>query len=331
MNTRPVFEKPLKNLPIGVIAGGDSAERGVSLRSGRSVFTALRDRGFKVAFFDVSGKDALNAVVQTGIRLVFIALHGRFGEDGSVQRYFEEKQIPYTGSGPEASSRAIDKLVSKKYFDEVGLATAPAVVYNRMENPDPEPFCADEYPVVVKPRHEGSSIGLGIDRSTVELKEMAEKAFTCYDDILVEQFIPGRELSVGILDGGALPVIEILPRSGVYDYQAKYHDADAAYRVPAELKERQTAIVQSAAERAHQSLGCAGFSRVDMRFRDDGTVFILEVNTIPGLTERSLFPKAAKAQGIDFGELCERIILQVGREHSQNGANGISAPQEQEL
>ncbi len=295
----------LKKYKIGILAGGPSSERVISLKSGSTVRGALEGAGLLPVFIDVSEDSLMSAVEEAGIDVVFIALHGRFGEDGTVQRMLEGKGIPYTGSGPEASHLALDKLASKKLFEEKGLNTPLYKVAKRgcFETPDVN------VPCVVKPRYEGSSVGLSVVEDESLIAEAVSIAAEFDEDIIIEEFIPGREITVGVLEGKALPVVEIIPAEGVYDFEAKYNSKDTRYIVPAELDPETALKAQDAGLKAHNALGCADFSRVDMRLSEDGKVYILEVNTIPGLTERSLLPMAAGAAGVDFLGLCVKMLL----------------------
>ncbi|MFQ5953071.1 MAG: D-alanine--D-alanine ligase, partial [Candidatus Omnitrophota bacterium] len=302
----------LKKYKIGVLAGGSSSEREISLKSGKAVFSALQDMGMNTAFIDVNEDDFFSKVDQADIDVAFIALHGKFGEDGTVQRMLAEKNITYTGSGPEASHMALDKLASKERFSEQGLRIPEYKVIRSFEEITREEVWI---PCVVKPRSEGSSIGLSVVSSRDELDKAIEKASFYGEDIIIERFIEGREITVGIIDGRALPVVEIIPAGGCYDFDAKYQSEKTRYVVPAEISREASDSAQEAALRAHRALGCEEFSRVDMRLSSEGEIFVLEVNTIPGLTERSLLPMAAKASGLDFQQLCVEILRgAIGRE-----------------
>lgn len=292
----------LKKYKIGVLAGGFSSEREISLKSGKAVFEALLSRGLDVRFIDITGP-ALDEGMD--IDVAFIALHGRFGEDGTVQRMLTDRRITYTGSGPEASRIALDKIESKNKFIAAGLNVAEHVVARKGESFDEEKLWC---PSVVKPRYEGSSVGLTVVTSPGKLKKAVEEAWNYGSDVMIESFIPGRELTVGILEEKALPVVEIIAAGGVYDFVAKYKAGDTRYIVPADLDESVYKRAQEAGLRAHQALGCHGLSRVDLRVTYEGELFVLEVNTIPGMTERSLLPMAARAAGMDFAELCMRIV-----------------------
>lgn len=292
----------LKRYKIGVLAGGFSSEREISLKSGKAVFEALRAQGLDVSFIDITGPSLDDRM---DIDVAFIALHGRFGEDGTVQKMLAERRITYTGSGPDASRVALDKISSKDKFKAAGLKVAEDIIVRKAGAFSPDDVWC---PCVVKPRYEGSSVGLTVVRSRETLKKAVDDASGFGDDIIIEKFIPGRELTVGILDEEPLPVVEIVAAGGVYDFVAKYKAGDTKYICPADIERGVYKRAQEAGLRAHQSLGCKGLSRVDIRMTPDGELFVLEVNTIPGMTERSLLPMAARAAGLDFGELCCRIL-----------------------
>lgn len=296
----------LKRYRVGVLAGGPSNEREISLKSGNAVFNALKGSGLDAVLIDADENEFSKKVDSSKINAAFIALHGRFGEDGTVQRMLEEKRIPYTGSGPESSRLALDKLASKEAFRKAGLHVPRHKVLPRGED-----FSKLEisFPCVVKPRYEGSSIGLSVVQDENDMHKAIDEASEFGEEVIIEEFIPGREITVGVLDGKALPVIEIVPAEGVYDFSAKYHSKCTQYIAPAKLEEKAYSASQEAGLKAHLALGCRGFSRVDIRLSSEGKPFILEVNTIPGLTERSLLPMAAKAAGLDFPGLCVKMLL----------------------
>jgi D-alanine-D-alanine ligase len=291
---------------IGVLAGGPSNERSISLRSGRAVHDALLGEGLDSVFLDV--KNDIDEIIEKScIDVAFIALHGRFGEDGTVQRMLEDAGIPYTGSGVEASAAALDKAVSKDLFIKNSIPVPKHVVLIKGR---PYPGALDELgmPIVVKPHLEGSSIGLSIVNDKNLLQDAIDKAFEYGDKVILEEYINGRELTVGILNDEALPVIEIVPKNKIYDYDAKYKDSATKYLVPAPISEDVSKNARRLGVMAHKTLGCRSFSRVDMMMAPSGDIFVLEVNTIPGMTERSLLPKAARATGLRFGSLCVKIL-----------------------
>ncbi|HPS20018.1 MAG TPA: D-alanine--D-alanine ligase [Candidatus Omnitrophota bacterium] len=294
----------VKGKKIGVLAGGCSSERDVSLRSGKAVFDALSKAGIDTVFVDIKD-ESLSFLRQNMFDVAFIALHGKFGEDGTIQAMFEERNIPYTGSGSAASRTALDKIASKRKFEAAGISVPRCYFLDEKGG-----YPADiKYPCVVKPQYEGSSVGLTIVNSGSGMEGAIEKAKPCGGRVMIEEFIEGRELTVGILRDKALPVVEIVAVGGVYDFNAKYKATTTKYIAPADLDQNDARRAQDLAERAHNALGCRSFSRVDIRMKPDGAMYVLEVNTIPGLTERSLLPMAAKAAGLDFTGLCGEILL----------------------
>ncbi|HEX7896320.1 MAG TPA: D-alanine--D-alanine ligase [Planctomycetota bacterium] len=294
---------------IGVLMGGTSSEREVSLRSGAAVAGALRSIGHAVVEIDLRTETGAELEGQA-IDVAFIAMHGRFGEDGTLQRLLQDKGIPFTGSGPQASRSAMDKVEAKRLFKQHGVETPPHRVIARGDSVALLEQCARAlgYPVVMKPRSEGSSVGVTVHRDRTTLLDGAAEAFRHDAIALMEKFIAGRELTIGILDGQALPIVEMRPKDGFFSYEAKYERADTRYIVDPEMSDLDKRRVQRAALEAHKSLGCEGVSRVDAILTPLCSVHVLEVNTIPGMTERSLLPKAAAAAGVDFPRLCWRLV-----------------------
>ncbi|MCM8779620.1 MAG: D-alanine--D-alanine ligase [Candidatus Omnitrophica bacterium] len=304
---------------IGVLMGGPSAEREISLKSGKAVYKALSEAGFEVLAIDiVSDNPQLNAKIleESKIDVAFIALHGAFGEDGLIQSILENLDIPYTGSGPRASSLAMDKVASRRIFQESGLSVPK---YVEIRDRDYELNNTLSPPLVVKPVSNGSSIGLSIVEEASDLARALEIAFSLDKRVIVEEYIAGREFTVGILDKAALPVIEIKPRNKFFDFEAKYKAGMTDYIVPAEIPQDLSLRAQDAGLAAHRALGCNGFSRVDMILGQDEKFYILELNSIPGLTETSLLPKAAGAIGIDFLKLCT-ILIEAAYEKAKDKA-----------
>ena len=290
---------------VAVLAGGVSNEREISLRSGKAVYNALIQEGVSAFFVDLRD-DIYDIIKSKSINVAFLALHGKFGEDGTIQKILDAAGIPYTGSGAEASGRAMDKIASKKSFVKNGIPTPAYIVVEKGAGLN-LPY-QGKFPVVVKPQFEGSSIGLSVVKERADLQKALDNAFEYGSKAILEEYISGRELTVGILNDEPLPVIEIIPKARVYDYKAKYSDPDTQYLVPAPIGEDQAALARSLGVRAHFALGCRSFSRTDMIMDESGNIFVLEVNTIPGMTERSLLPKAAGAAGISFGKLCVKLI-----------------------
>ena len=294
----------MKRLKIAVLMGGPSEEREVSLRSGAAVVKALTATGAKVVPIDVR---ETKFVIPRDAEVVFIALHGTFGEDGTVQRMLEDSGMAYTGSGPEASACAFDKIAAKAKFIEAGIPTPKCEVFDRARC-DLKRLAKLGFPLVVKPARQGSSVGVSIVQEESDLEEACQIAWKYDHHLLAEQFIAGRELTVGIFDGHALPVIEIKPKHDFFTYEAKYTQGQTDYLVPAPLERTIESQVKAVALRAHDCLGCRDFSRVDLILNKKDRPFVLEVNTIPGFTETSLVPKAAHAAGIEFRDLCARLV-----------------------
>jgi D-alanine-D-alanine ligase len=297
----------MKSKKIGVLFGGLSAEREVSLKSGAAVHQALIAQGFNAVTID-AGRDVAEVLKREGVEAAFIALHGRYGEDGCVQGLLELLQIPYTGSGVLASALAMHKLFSKQTFTANGILTAPFRHYRRGETVTVAdlPF---GLPLVVKPVQEGSSVGVSIVKEAVQLEAALTEAFLHDDEILVEQYIKGQEVQVGILDDKPVGAIEIVPKNEFYDFEAKYTDGMAVHIFPARLE---AALYEKALQTglaAHRALGCKGYSRVDLLVTECGDCYVLEVNTLPGMTALSLLPEiAAKGAGLSFEALVSHII-----------------------
>jgi D-alanine-D-alanine ligase len=279
-------------LRVAVLMGGPSAEREVSLRSGQMVVEALQRTGATIIPVVVEGP---GFALPGNLDVAFIALHGTFGEDGQIQRILEERGVTYTGSDAEASERAFDKIISKECFVGAGI---------------PTPRYGDDarFPVVVKPARQGSSVGVSIVRDKSALEAACAKAREYDGRILVEEFIRGRELTVGLLGNRELPVIEIQTPDSFFGYEEKYTPGAAKEIVPAPLESQVALKAQCFARLAYERLGCRDFSRVDLMLSDRGELFVLEVNTIPGLTANSLLPKAAEAAGIKMPDLCVRMV-----------------------
>ena len=298
----------MQSRKVGVLLGGLSSEREVSLRTGEAVLAALADRGHDVVPIYVD-RDVDVALRQERIEVAFIALHGRWGEDGSIQGMLEMLGIPYTGSDVLASALAMHKTRAKELFRLHNLPTPAYYSIHAQDEIALEDMHGDfGFPCVVKPACEGSSVGVTICHSFEDLAPAVEKALRFDDEILVERFIAGREVSVAVLGDRALGAVEIAPRAGFYDYANKYTRGATDYFVPPRLSPERYRGVLAQALRAHTALGCRGATRVDMMVSDSGNEFILEVNTVPGLTPTSLLPKIADAAGISFGELCEMML-----------------------
>jgi D-alanine-D-alanine ligase len=297
----------LKNIKVGVLGGGVSSEREISLISANEALKALRRQAVDAIFIDINtcDKEKVKNLLSCGMDVVFIALHGEFGEDGRIQQILEEMNIAYTGSSPLASSTAMNKIKSKEIFFKEKIPTAHFTVWQEGSPVSP----SMGYPVVVKPHLGGSSIGLSIVRNAQDLNPALDKVSALNNKAVLEEFIPGRELTVGILEENPLSVIEIAPKTGYFDFTAKYSDGLAEFIVPAKLADDIRKIVQAVALKAHRALGCRHFSRVDIILDKNNCPYVLEVNSIPGLTTHSLLPLAAKHCGISFDELILKMTL----------------------
>lgn len=330
---------------IGVIFGGISTERDISIKSGIAVYNALKQLDYNAILVDPAlGKDGFLHSVEEAeklpkyaeldaqihnkqkylecisssnlneINLAFIVLHGKYGEDGTIQTLLDFKDIPYTGSEPKAHSIGLDKNLSKLLFSSVRIPTPRWTVVRKedVENFELAEELRDEFgkKMVIKPNDQGSTIGVTIvtDGNLDEIHNGVKLASSFSDLVIVEEYIEGREITVGIIGNEALPVIEIVPQSGFYDFEHKYTRGKTEYICPAEIPDDVASFTQELALMAYNIIGAEGFARVDFRLNEDNQPFILEVNTIPGFTETSLVPKAAKAIGIEFPELCQKII-----------------------
>jgi len=297
---------------IGVFFGGESSEREVSLRTGAAAAAALRRKGYEVVEIDIRG-DWLAAIREARIDVAFVALHGRFGEDGCIQGAFEMARIPYTGSGVAASAVAMSKTLAKRVVSAAGVPCAPDAVYEgaAAEDPAPPPF---GFPCVVKPDREGSTIGVSVVRDPAGFRPAVELARRFDGRVLVERYVPGREITVGIVNGRVLPAIEIVPKSGsgFYDYQAKYTAGQTEYVIPVPMDREVLLRAADCTRRAAAALGLRGAARIDYRVDPAGALFFLEANTIPGMTETSLLPKAARFDGLSFDDLVEEILSDAG-------------------
>ena len=302
-------EQSFKRKKIGVMMGGLSREREISLKTGKAILRALTEKGYNASPVDV-GPDIAETLIKEKIEIAFIALHGRFGEDGTVQGMLELMRIPYTGSGVLASALALHKIMAKKFFLCENIPTPTYEVFLREEiEKNPPQNTSLPLPLVVKPAREGSTIGVSIVREENELFPALKEAGKYDDEILVEEFMQGREITVGILEDIPLPIIEIVPKSGFYDYHSKYTKGETEYIIPARIPREKYLYAQDISLKAFQVLDCAGCARVDLMTDEDGNPFVIDVNTMPGMTETSLLPKAASYAGIPFEELVERILL----------------------
>ncbi len=297
---------------VAMLYGGRSTEREVSLRSGAGCAEALRSRGYDVTPVDVDLQVAAQ-LREMKAEVAFVSLHGRWGEDGSIQGLLESMGIPYTGSGVLASALGMDKVFSKLLFRDEGLDVVEYRVFPREKAAHVAvgdlPF---GLPAVVKPAGEGSSVGVHIVREAEALAAACQDAAAYKGDIIVERFVKGMEVNVAVLDRKALGAIEIVPSREFYDYVAKYTPGTTQYFYPPRLPPEHLKRLHAAAEKAHLALGCDGATRVDFIVPPDGTPYILELNTLPGMTATSLVPKISAGNGISFADLCERLLEGAG-------------------
>lgn len=300
-----------KDTNILVVLGGPSTEAEVSRRTGAAVAQALQAAGYPAEVLEFVPATAQADMIAAAPGVVFNALHGRYGEDGAIQHILEMSGIPYTGSGPVASAVTMDKVVSKRLLMQAGLPTAEFTAYTEQQTR--EEICADirarfGLPVVIKAPQQGSTIGIRVVHTTEELAPAVDEAFRYDSFIMAERFLAGDEFTASVLNGKVLPLIQIVPHSGMYDYTSKYTAGATDYLVPAPISPELTQEMQELAKQAYELMGCCGVARVDFMTDAAGKPYILELNTVPGMTTTSLVPKAAQAVGIDFTELCEEIL-----------------------
>lgn len=312
----------MKSRRIAVLMGGCSSEREISLKSGSAIARALKKRGLKVVMIDVN-KNISGNLQKEKVELAFIALHGKYGEDGTIQGLLELLDIPYTGSGVLSSALSLNKIYAKKIFKIEGIPTPPFQVIKkgkRSKDSKRNELRDEEYPVVVKPSSQGSTIGVTIVREEKELDNAMKKAFLYDKEVLMEKYIAGREITASVLGNDnpcVLPLIEIVTENGFYDYKAKYTPGKSRHIIPPRLPPDWQAKAQEVALAAHSALGCEGFSRSEIIIDEKGNPHLLEVNTIPGMTEISLYPESAKAAGIEFGVLCVRLLELALEKHNE--------------
>lgn len=289
---------------VALLLGGQTSEREISLKTGAAFRAALERIGARVVEIDF-GREAIATLAAEPVDAALIALHGLEGEGGPVQGLLECLQIPYTGSGVQASAVAIDKIASKRALRAQEVPTLPWIEVTRSDDPQLQAFGV---PCVVKPPREGSSVGISIVHELSELKAAVDLALRYDDRILVERFRQARELSVGFFDGEILGIIEVKPKDGYYDFEAKYVRNDTEYLLPAPLSEGEKALVERVAQGAWQAIGCRGVGRVDVLLDEAGEAWVLELNTVPGMTQTSIVPKMAAAQGIPFDDFVVRML-----------------------
>ncbi len=308
LQPRPETVQLMTRKNIGVLMGGLSAEREVSIKTGAAIHRALSEKGYSAHLIDVDS-DIADHLKRQAIDTAFIALHGAFGEDGALQGMLEIMEIPYTGSGVLASALAMNKAAAKKIFVFHGVNT-PA--FRNIRISDDSASIADSvnpgFPLIVKPCEEGSTLGISVAKNAREFHDAVALAARFDRDLLIEEYIQGREITVAVLDGRQLPLIEIRPKSGFYDYRAKYTGGATEYIVQPDMEAETEDAVCKAALQAYHALGCRGAARVDVIVDNENSCFVLEVNTIPGMTETSLLPMAAAGAGIGFEALVEIIL-----------------------
>lgn len=297
---------------VAVLRGGNSGEREVSLASGNAVAEALKTVGFQVTVLDPAEKKDLIDLVENDYDVAFLALHGRGGEDGTMQGFLETIGLPYTGSGVYASALAMSKCNAKQRYKEAGLPTLPSVTLSKGQDYSIDDIVEELGDhCVIKASKEGSSIGLYIEKGAEAIQNAIDKAFEHDDQVLIEKYCKGRELTVGVIgnaDPTALPIIEIVPRNEFYDFDAKYSPGGSTHICPAEIDEGIAAKIRSCAEQAHKAIGCRGESRTDFLLEESGDFWILETNTLPGMTATSLLPDAASKIGLSYENLCKKLI-----------------------
>ena len=323
-------------ITVGLLAGGISEERNVSLETGKSVYSALLQLGYNIKLIDpafgneqinsyeeffsreliVSSKriflETFNAENFSGIDVVYNAMHGPLAEDGVTQTLLDLLGLKYVGADASASAIGMDKWFSKILFEKAGVKTPKGLRVTRNNYSEKEAkFFIEQnlsVPFIVKPNNQGSTIGLTLCKDIKLLNEAVEKAFSVSDKVLIEEYVPGRELTAAVIDGKAFPVLEIVPKSGLYDFEAKYESDDTDFIVPAEIPARFSETMQDWAVKAFNSIGCRDYGRVDFKLTDNNEIFCLEINTLPGMTNHSLVPKMAQAAGIGFNELVDGLI-----------------------
>ncbi len=289
-------------MKIGVIYGGISREREISIKTGEAVVRALTELGYNVVPLLVD-QNMVEKIMNADIDFAFIALHGKYGEDGTVQGLLELLKIPYTGSSCFASAAAMDKIITKKLWLYEGITTPQFQIVKSIDDQ-----LTVTLPVVVKPPKEGSTIGINIANNLTEYRQALEKGFEFDKELLVEQYIKGKELTVAVFEEDVFTPIEIRPKKGFYDFFSKYTKGETEYIIPAEIDKDTTKKLMNIAKRAYDALKCSGAARVDFILTEENIPYALEINTIPGMTETSLLPKACRYHGIDFNSLVEKIL-----------------------
>ena len=301
-----------QEIKFALLCGGKSGEREISMASGKGAQVALESAGFPVQVLDPSRREDLVALVEGDFDVAFICLHGRYGEDGTVQGFLELLGIPYIGSGVWSSATAIDKAKAKVFYQHNGIPTPVAQVLRKGQSVTGQELVAKVgNRCVVKPANEGSALGVFIVESPEAVEDALEKVFEIDTEVLVETYVKGTEFTVSVLGNDnpeAMPVIQIVPSHEFYDFESKYAPGGSQHLCPAPLSEEDTKRAQELAVAAHKVLGCRGVSRTDMIKDEEGNFWVLETNTVPGMTETSLLPDAGRAAGMSFSQLCQRLV-----------------------
>lgn len=304
-----------KNTKITVLMGGPSDEAEISRKTGKAIVNALSGLGYSVVGLEYHPECVLKQLQELNTEIVFLALHGKYGEDGTIQGLLELAGIPYTGSGVSSSAITMDKIFTAHIFKEQGIRMAKSMSFKEKEGID---FVNNQIlknfnmPVVLKPACEGSTIGIEIVKESNDLKDAICRVFKVESRILVEEYLDGEEFTVPVMNGKAMPVIQICPHSGQYDFHSKYTKGATDYLVPAPISEELKSEMQLMAEKGYHVAECEGVVRFDMRTDRNGVPYVLEANSIPGMTETSLVPKSAANIGISFAKLCEMILEGAG-------------------
>jgi len=303
-------KREIKKLKIAVLCGGRSSEREVSLRSGKNVYESLKKQKFNAVMMDIDG-DLISKLKKNKIDVAFIVLHGKYGEDGTIQGLLEIAGIPYTGSGVLASALAMNKVASKRIFEAMGIPTPKFIEVKADKGIEEEAARIKRifpFPMVIKPLCEGSSMGVSIVKNPEDFEKTLFTTVDKFGDAFVEEYIKGREITVGILGEEPLPILELVPKSDFYDFESKYTEGGTQFIIPARLSPPLYKKAQEVAVLAHKALGCRGVSRVDMIVASNHIPYVHDVNTIPGMTNQSDLPAEAKHAGISFDELVVRIL-----------------------
>ena len=325
-------DKHINDLNVAVLAGGIGPEREVSLHSGQTVFSALRQAGMTALLSDITPQDT-RILDDTSIDVFFLALHGTFGEDGGVQSLLEQRGLAFTGAGARASGRAFDKVISKAAFARVGAHVPRHIVVAADDTEASLRRKLDGFAqrVVVKPISQGSSVGISIPDDVAAAPAIALACFQTYGDCMIEQFIPGREVTVGIVNGEALPIIEIRSTAAFYDYNAKYIADSTEFLFDTIDDAQLVRHIQQVALDCFEALGCRHLSRVDLMLTAENVPYVLEINTLPGFTSHSLLPLAARKAGIPTPELCRRIVQAAWNDHHAAATSGRTTDRMQNL